>query len=131
MIRIYLDRWFTLSLASKTPRPLARTAEAFEMHFGKYLHDLKWINRGWTSHHTTDYDINYFKPSPIFKKSMIWKFIQSQVKRLVTTHSLAAEPEIAENEQQIAILDVSATCHMPDVLEMPYRPEVRGAAEVG
>ncbi len=39
--------------------------------------------------------------------------------------------DIVENDGAIAILDTSATAHMPDVLEMPYRPEVRGAAEAG
>lgn len=39
--------------------------------------------------------------------------------------------DIVENDKQIAILDTSAACHMPDVLEMPYRPEVLGAGEEG
>lgn len=39
--------------------------------------------------------------------------------------------DIVENEKRIAILDTSATAHMPDVLEMPYRPNVVGAGEAG
>ena len=39
--------------------------------------------------------------------------------------------EIVENSIQIAILDTSAACHMPDVLEMPYRPEMIGAGKPG
>ena len=35
------------------------------------------------------------------------------------------------NDRDLAILDTSATCHMPDVLEMPYRPRILGAAEPG
>ena len=39
--------------------------------------------------------------------------------------------EIVENGMEIAVLDVSAACHMPDVLEMPYRPPLGGAGEPG
>ena len=39
--------------------------------------------------------------------------------------------DIVENQDKIAILDISATAHMPDVLEMPYRPEIRGASQAG
>lgn len=36
--------------------------------------------------------------------------------------------DVIDNNGPIALLDVSCTCHMPDVLEMPYRPEIEGAA---
>jgi carboxynorspermidine decarboxylase len=39
--------------------------------------------------------------------------------------------DIIENDARIAILDTSATAHMPDVLEMPYRPEIQGAGRPG
>lgn len=42
---------------------------------------------------------------------------------------IAEVVDIVENQQQIAILDISATAHMPDVLEMPYRPSIVGAGE--
>ena len=44
---------------------------------------------------------------------------------------VASVLDIVENEGPIALLDTSATAHMPDVLEMPYRPEIRGASEPG
>ena len=39
--------------------------------------------------------------------------------------------EIVENEKKIAILDTSAACHMPDVLEMPYRPPLKDSGNAG
>src|SRR5690606_40901798 len=46
--------------------------------------------------------------------------------------SLVAEVvDIVENQGSIAILDISATAHMPDVLEMPYRPKITAADEPG
>ena len=39
--------------------------------------------------------------------------------------------DIVQNDRQIAILDASAACHMPDVLEMPYRPPLRGSGDIG
>ena len=44
---------------------------------------------------------------------------------------VASVADIVRNQKDIAILDTSATAHMPDTLEMPYRPEIRGAAEPG
>jgi len=44
---------------------------------------------------------------------------------------VASVLDIVHNEMDIAILDTSATAHMPDVLEMPYRPEVQGAGQAG
>jgi carboxynorspermidine decarboxylase len=44
---------------------------------------------------------------------------------------VASVQDVVRNETDIAILDVSATCHMPDVLEMPYRPEIAGAGLPG
>ncbi|MCM8533245.1 MAG: carboxynorspermidine decarboxylase [Lentisphaeraceae bacterium] len=123
------------TLCQKGAAPLARTAAAFEDHFGKYLHQLKWINFG-GGHHITqpDYDldllcetISHFK-----KKYDLDVYLEPGEAVGINTGSLVCEVvEIVEHEQKIAILDISATCHMPDVLEMPYRPEVRGAEEAG
>lgn len=112
---------------------LARTLEAFEARFGRYLHGMKWLNLG-GGHHITreDYD----------REGLI-----ACVRRLRETYGVAVylEPgeavvlntgflvssvlETLHNGIDIAILDTSAACHMPDVLEMPYRPPVLHAAE--
>lgn len=112
---------------------LARTLEAFEARFGRYLHGMKWLNLG-GGHHITreDYD----------REGLI-----ACVRRLRETYGVAVylEPgeavvlntgflvssvlETLHNGIDIAILDTSAACHMPDVLEMPYRPPVLHADE--
>ena len=123
------------TLCQKGAVPLARTAKAFEKHFGKYLYDLKWINFG-GGHHITqaDYDVDSLceTVSCFREKYDVEVYLEPGEAIAINTGSLVAEVvEIVENEKQIAILDVSATCHMPDVLEMPYRPEIRGASAAG
>ena len=55
---------------------------------------------------------------------MIWKFTWSRGRRVVLNAGLLVSSvlEVVHNDMDIAILDTSAACHMPDVLEMPYRP---------
>ncbi|MDR2034301.1 MAG: carboxynorspermidine decarboxylase [Helicobacteraceae bacterium] len=110
---------------------LERTLVYFEERFGKYLSAMKWINMG-GGHHITrsDYDVQklidliksfsdrygtqvYLEPA----EAIGWQtgYLRSQV------------VDIVKNEIEIAILDVSAAAHMPDCLEFPYRPDVRGA----
>ena len=50
---------------------------------------------------------------------------------LNTGYLVSTVLDVVENGMQIAILDASAACHMPDVLEMPYRPEIVGAGLPG
>ena len=114
---------------------LERTIEVIEDKFGKYLHRMKWINFG-GGHHITrnDYDID--------KLVMIIKYIKEKYNvevylepgeaiALNTGFLAASVIDIVNNVMDIAILDTSAACHMPDVLEMPYRPEIIGAGKPG
>ena len=121
------------TLCQKGAAPLARTAKAFEEHFGQYLDQMKWVNFG-GGHHITqpDYDLDLLCETVIYfrEKYNLEVYLEPGEAIAVNTGALVAEVvEVVVNEIQIAILDISATCHMPDVLEMPYRPEVRGAAE--
>ncbi|MCC5879893.1 MAG: carboxynorspermidine decarboxylase [Idiomarina sp.] len=112
---------------------LERTLQAVEAKFGQYLHQLKWINLGGGHLMTREgYDVDH---------------LIAQLKRLRETYDVEVilEPgsavawqtgvlvsevvDIVENAGQIAILDISATAHMPDVLEMPYRPVITDAGE--
>lgn len=114
---------------------LARTLEAVEQKFGWLLPKMKWLNLGGGHLMTREgYDVEH---------------LISQLKRLQQQYQLEVilEPgsavawqtgplvcevvDIVENDGLNAILDISATAHMPDVLEMPYRPTVTGAAEAG
>ena len=110
---------------------LERTLAAVEERFAKWLPQMKWLNLG-GGHLMTrkGYDVDH---------------LIAQLKRLRETYDLEIilEPgsavawqtgplvsevvDIVENNGQIAILDISATGHMPDVLEMPYRPAITGA----
>ncbi|RWU11803.1 carboxynorspermidine decarboxylase [Pseudidiomarina gelatinasegens] len=114
---------------------LERTLEAVEEKFGDILHQMKWLNLGGGHLMTRQgYDVDH---------------LISQLKRLKKTYNLQVilEPgsavawqtgpliaevvDIIENDGQIALLDISATAHMPDVLEMPYRPTITNAREPG
>jgi carboxynorspermidine decarboxylase len=114
---------------------LMKMAEGFENRFGRFLSQMKWINFG-GGHHITkpDYDVealvDFLKQ---FKEKYLLQVIvePGEAAVLGSGYLVATVLDIVHNEIDIAILDVSCTCHMPDVLEMPYRPEVFGAGEVG
>ncbi|MBP57766.1 MULTISPECIES: carboxynorspermidine decarboxylase [Idiomarina] len=110
---------------------LERTLDAVESRFGEQLKQMKWLNLGGGHLMTRQgYDVDH---------------LIKQLKRLRETYDLQVilEPgsavawqtgplvcevvDIVENQGQIALLDISATAHMPDVLEMPYRPVITGA----
>jgi len=111
-----------------------RLIDAFESKFAAYIPQLKWVNFG-GGHLMThaDYDVDaliqrvkdfrkkwgvkvYFEPGG----AIAWQtgVLRSSVLDVVLTDGLP-----------VAILDISATCHMPDVLEMPYRPVITGAGK--
>ena len=112
---------------------LERTMEVIEDKFGKYMHRMKWINFG-GGHHITrdDYDID--KLINIIKnvkdKYNVEVYLEPGEAIALNTGFLATSiVDIVNNVMDIAILDTSAACHMPDVIEMPYRPEIIGAGK--
>jgi carboxynorspermidine decarboxylase len=114
---------------------LERTLIAFEERFGDWIPQMKWINFGGGHLMTRQgydvellirlvgdfrerYDVEvYLEPGG----AVGWQ----------TGPLVASVLDIVHNNMDIAILDVSAAAHMPDVLEMPYRPAVLGAGEPG
>ncbi|MEW6672606.1 MAG: carboxynorspermidine decarboxylase [Thermodesulfobacteriota bacterium] len=114
---------------------LARTLPEFEKKFGECLTDMRWVNFG-GGHHITrnDYDvallcrlINDFKtryPLEVYLEP-------GEAIALNAGVLVASVLDIIHNQVDIAILDTSAAAHMPDVLEMPYRPEIVGAGKPG
>ncbi|MBQ3841515.1 MAG: carboxynorspermidine decarboxylase [Ruminiclostridium sp.] len=106
--------------------PLEKTVAAVEEKFGKYLYKCKWVNFG-GGHHITKpgYDtdgliklINEFR-----QKYDVQVYLEPGEAVVLNAGWLVTEVmEIVHNGIDIAILDASAACHMPDVLEMPYRP---------
>ncbi|MEM9489922.1 MAG: carboxynorspermidine decarboxylase, partial [Myxococcota bacterium] len=102
---------------------------------GRYLPGLRWVNFG-GGHHITrpDYDVaRLIRVIREFRQRHgVAVYLEpGEAIALHTGVLVASVLDIMHNEVDIAILDTSATAHMPDVLEMPYRPEIIGAAEPG
>jgi len=111
--------------------PLARTLKVVEEKFGKYFHQLQWLNVG-GGHHITREDYQVDALIQLIKEFSAHYHLQMYIEpgEAVALRSgvLVAEVlDITWNGMAQAILDTSATCHMPDVLEMPYRADVLGA----
>lgn len=114
---------------------LKRTLEVIDKKFGKYLSRMKWINFG-GGHHITraDYDLETLIECILMikEKYNIQVYLEPGEATALNTGYLVAEVlDTMKNGMNIAILDTSAACHMPDVLEMPYRPEIIQAEKPG
>lgn len=120
------------TLCEQNADALKRTVEAFEKKFGEYLPDLGWVNFG-GGHHITrpDYDRDLLADIILGFREKYDVEVYLEPGEAIALNAgvlIATVQDIVHNEIDIVILDVSATCHMPDVLEMPYRPEVSGGA---
>ena len=114
---------------------LERTIKVVDAKFGKYIKNMKWLNFG-GGHHITrpDYDIETLIRSILFFKEKYGVDIYLEPGEAVALNTgflVTKVLDIMENDMNIAILDGSAACHMPDVLEMPYRPNIIGAGMPG
>lgn len=123
------------TLCEQNSDALAHTLPVFEEKFGPFLKGLKWINFG-GGHHITrpDYDIESLIRSitHIQDKYQVQVYLEpGEAIALNTGFLVTSVLDIIENGKQLAILDTSAACHMPDVLEMPYRPMIIGSGEGG
>ncbi len=123
------------TLCEQNSDDLATTLVAFEAKFGDLLHDLKWVNFG-GGHHITrsDYDIELLiKLIKDFKlKYNLDVYLEpGEAVALNAGYLVGTVHDIVQNDMDIAIVDTSAACHMPDVIEMPYRPNIVGGGEVG
>ena len=120
------------ALCEQNSYALAHTLKAFEHRFASYLPKLNWVNFG-GGHHITreDYDvehliqlINNFK-----KRYNLQVYLEPGEAVALNAGVLVTEvlDFVVNGDITNVILDTSATTHMPDVLEMPYRPEIVGA----
>lgn len=112
---------------------LERTIQVVDRKFGKYLKQMKWINFG-GGHHITkeNYDIAVLEKCIRFfqEKYHLQVYLEPGEAIALNAGFLVTQVmDIVENGMHIAILDTSAACHMPDVIEMPYRPDIIGAVE--
>ena len=130
-----LDGLHFHTLCEQDADDLETTVEALENQFGPYLKEMKWLNLG-GGHHIT---------RPGYQIDKLIKL----VRRLKETYGVEVylEPgeavvlyagflvtsvlETLHNGMDIASLDTSAACHMPDVLEMPYRPPLQKSGQPG
>ena len=114
---------------------LERTLKAVEEKFGSFLGNLEWVNFG-GGHHITrdDYDVDLLCKliKDFSKKYDVEVYLEpGEAIALDTGFLVASVLDVIKGETDIAILDTSAACHMPDVLEMPYRPEIEGSGKLG
>lgn len=123
------------TLCEQLFEPLERTVRVFEGNFGPLLRGMKWLNLGGGHHITREgYDIEGLirLVSHFRERYGVEVYLEPGEAVVIGTGVLVSEVlDIVHNDGDIAILDVSATCHMPDVLEMPYRPVVTGAGDPG
>ncbi len=115
--------------------PLERTVKAVEKKFGHLLEQMKWVNFGGGHHITADgYDIDGLVTMiELFSDQYsVQVYLEPGEAVAIGTGILSCEVlDITFNQLNQAILDISATCHMPDTLEMPYRPDITGAGKAG
>lgn len=121
------------TLCEQNADALAETLEAVEEKFGDYLYHMKWVNFG-GGHHITrkDYGRALLEKCIRHVKETYDVEVYLEPGEAVALDAgilLTQVLEIVENGMKIAILDTSAACHMPDVLEMPYRPPLKDAGE--
>lgn len=130
-----LDGLHFHTLCEQNADDLAKTLDAVEERFGDVLHRMEWLNFG-GGHHITraDYDRELLKECILRMKEKYGLEIYLEPGEAVALNAgllITEVLEIAENRMKIAVLDTSAACHMPDVLEMPYRPPLKNAGEPG
>ncbi|HEM3491327.1 TPA: carboxynorspermidine decarboxylase [Streptococcus suis] len=123
------------TLCEQNSDDLKTTLEAVEAKFGPYLHRIKWLNMG-GGHHVTreDYDLELLISSiqQMQEKYGLEVYIEPGEAIALNAGYLVTEVlDIVENGIETLVLDASATCHMPDVLEMPYHPPLRNGFEAG
>jgi carboxynorspermidine decarboxylase len=123
------------TLCEQDVEPLKRTLAAVEAQFGDVLHTMEWVNFG-GGHHITRPDYQVDELIELVKtfsaKYNVQVFLEPGEAIAIHTGVLVTEVlDLTWNDMDLAILDTSATCHMPDTLEMPYRPHVLGAGQPG
>jgi len=123
------------TLCEQNADALEITLKAVEEKFGEFLPQMEWVNFG-GGHHITraDYDMDLLcKLINDFKAKYGVQVILEPGEAVALNAGVLITTvlDVVQNAGEIAILDCSCTCHMPDVLEMPYRPNISGAEASG
>ena len=130
-----LDGLHFHTLCEQDADDLETTLAAFEDRFGPYLKGLKWLNLG-GGHHITRPGYQVERLIALIRRLRevygVEVYLEPGEAVVLNAGFLVTSVlETLHNGLDLAILDASAACHMPDVLEMPYRPPLRGAGEPG
>ena len=121
------------TLCEQNSDALVTTFKAVEEQFGEFLYKVKWLNLG-GGHHITrsDYDIKSLVDLVHYIRSKYDVEVYLEPGEAIALNAGYLVTEVMDkvkNGMEILILDASAACHMPDVLEMPYRPPLRDGYE--
>lgn len=130
-----LDGLHFHTLCEQNSDALEITVQAVEEKFGRYLSRMKWLNLG-GGHHITrdDYDVERLIRIVRHLRETYDVEVYLEPGEAVVLNAgylVTSVLETLYNGMDIAILDASAACHMPDVLEMPYRPPLFESGEAG
>lgn len=124
------------TLCEQNSDALATTLAAVEKSFGFILQRVKWLNMG-GGHHITrpDYDIALLENCIRHMSEAYQLKIYLEPGEAVALNAGYLYTQVLDTlkngDTNIAILDMSAACHTPDVIEMPYRPPLFGSGEKG
>ena len=128
-----LDGLHFHTLCEQNSDALEITLRAVEKKFGDVLPKMKWLNMG-GGHHITkaDYDVETLERLIIYAKEKwdVQVYLEpGEAVAINAGYLMTRVLDVVENsDEKIAILDSSAACHMPDVIEMPYTPPLLNAA---
>ena len=132
-----LDGLHFHTLCEQNSDDLETTLNGFEEQFREWLPQMKWVNFG-GGHHITraDYDIPRLERCIERMKEGYGLTVYLEPGEAIALnagylHTQVLEVQHHASAMDIAILDTSAACHMPDVLEMPYRPPLRDSGQPG
>ena len=132
-----LDGLHFHTLCEQNSDDLETTLNGFEEQFREWLPQMKWVNFG-GGHHITraDYDIPRLercieRMSKGYGLTVYLEPGEAIALNAGYLHTQVLEVQHHEGSMDIAILDTSAACHMPDVIEMPYRPPLRDSGQPG
>ena len=123
------------TLCEQNYAPLERTIAAVEQQFGPWLHQMQWVNFG-GGHliSAPDYDVDKLiqRIKSFSDTYQVQVYLEPGEAIAIRTGVLVSEVlDTMHNQMDIVLLDTSATCHMPDTLEQPYRADIFGAGQPG
>lgn len=123
------------TLCEQNADALAVTLRVAEEKFGAYFHRMQWLNLG-GGHHITraDYDVDLLVSELVRVRDKYGVQVYIEPGEAVALNAgwlVTTVLDVMNNGVDIAILDTSAACHMPDVIEMPYRPPLMDAGQPG